>query len=92
MDRRFEENSARRMLVALQDLTNRQLSDEEIAKLAHGASEQDIVESGLEDTMITSYNQINDIKNEFDIDLRTAAFISAIRKIAVIYNKMGIFP
>lgn len=92
MDRRFEENSARRMLHAIQDLTNRKLSDQEIGLLAHGATEMDIVDSGLEDTMITAYNQINDIKNEFNIDLRTAAFVSAIRKIGVIYSKLGIFP
>lgn len=92
MDRRFEENSARRMLFAIQDMTNRKLSDHEISMLAHGATETDIVDSGLEDTMITAYNQINDIKNEFNIDLRTAAFVSAIRKIGVIYSKLGIFP
>lgn len=92
MDRRFEENSNRRMLQAIQDLTNRKISEDEMYMLAKGADEQDIVDSGLEDTMMTSYNQINDIKNEFDIDLRTAAFVSAIRKVAVIYEKMGIFP
>lgn len=92
MDRRFEENAAKRMLQAIQDLTNQKLSDEDINKIAQGADEKDIVDSGLEDTMITSYNQINDIKNEFGIDLRTAAFVSAIRKIGHIYMKMGIFP
>ncbi len=92
MDRRFEENSAKQLLLSIQDLTDRKLSEDDIKKLAHGATEQDIVDSGLEDTMITAYNQINDIKNELNIDLRTAAFVSAIRKVAVIYNKMGIFP
>ena len=92
MDRRFEENAARRMLAAVQDMTNRKMSEKEIFALSQGADERAIVDSGLEDTMITAYNQINDIKNEFNIDLRTAAFISAIRKVAEIYSKMGIFP
>lgn len=92
MDRRFEENASRRMLAAVQDMTNRKMSEKEIFALSQGADERAIVDSGLEDTMITAYNQINDIKNEFNIDLRTAAFISAIRKVAEIYNKMGIFP
>lgn len=92
MDRRFEEDASRRMLDAMQQMTGRNLSDNEISTLTHGASERDLVDSGLEDTMITAYNQINEIRKEFGIDLRTAAFISAIRKVGMIYEKMGIFP
>jgi glutamate dehydrogenase (NAD(P)+) len=92
MDRRFEEDASRRMLDAMQQMTGRNLSDSEISTLTHGASERDLVDSGLEDTMITAYNEINEIRKEFGIDLRTAAFISAIRKVGTIYEKMGIFP
>lgn len=92
MDRRFEENASRRLLDAMQSMTSRSLADDEIAKLAHGANEYDLVDSGLEDTMITAYNEINELRKFHDTDLRTAAFISAIKKVGMVYERMGIFP
>ena len=59
---------------------------------SEGADEVDLVNSGLEETMVTAYNEINDIAKEKDTDLRTAAFICAIDKVAVAYLEMGIFP
>jgi len=92
MDRRFEENSARRMLDAMQFMTNRDLSDKEIARISQGADENDIVDSGLEDTMISAYNEINEIRKVHGTDLRTAAFISSIKKVGKMYDCLGIFP
>jgi glutamate dehydrogenase (NAD(P)+) len=44
--------------------------------------------------MISAYNQIRDIKRSTKgcTDLRTAAFVNAINKIAVAYMELGIFP
>jgi glutamate dehydrogenase (NAD(P)+) len=43
--------------------------------------------------MIVAYNQIREIKKRSKCpDLRTAAFISAIDKIAQSYMELGIFP
>ena len=55
---------------------------------------EDLVNSGLEETMITAYNNVREImRMEKDkIDMRTAAFIDAIDKVAVSYKEMGIFP
>ncbi len=92
MERRFEENSSRRMLEAIQFMTNRNLSNDEIYRLSQGADERDLVDSGLEDTMMSAYNQINEIRKTHNTDLRTAAFISAINKVGHIYDRMGIFP
>jgi len=62
-------------------------------KLAHGASEYDLVDSGLEETMITAYAELTAIREENNLtDLRTASFISAINKIGIMYEQMGIFP
>jgi len=58
----------------------------------HGASEEDLVNSGLQDTMIESYCEIREIAMKHDVDLRTASFINAINKVAVSYLEMGIFP
>lgn len=56
--------------------------------------EEDIVNSGLEETMVTSYNEIREIQSKHNdkIDLRTAGLISAINKIAISYLEQGIFP
>ncbi len=50
--------------------------------------------SGLEETMSVAFQQIRDVqrRNPKVPDLRTAAFISAIDKIAVSYMELGIFP
>ncbi len=62
--------------------------------IMHGADEEDLVNSGLEETMIQAYHQIRETnnKNRKIPDLRTAAFVNAIDKIATSYLALGIFP
>ena len=57
-----------------------------------GASELDLVRSGLEDTMIETYNVISNVWNSNkDIpDLRTAAMMVSIKRIAQSYGSLGI--
>jgi glutamate dehydrogenase (NAD(P)+) len=64
------------------------------ANLTRGSDEEDLVNSGLEETMITAFQEIADIRNRHKQipDLRTAAFVCAIRKIAASYQDLGIFP
>ena len=75
-------------------MTGKSLTTEERNLLIRGADEEDLVNSGLEDSMITAYHEIMDIWKRRDNvkDMRTAAFISAIDKIAMSYFQMGIFP
>ena len=93
MSKRFTESSTAHMVGALERVTGKGLNPREKELLARGPDEVDIVNSGLEDTMITAYHEIRDIwKNKPGTDLRTAAFISAINKIALSYTELGIFP
>jgi glutamate dehydrogenase (NAD(P)+) len=96
MSRRFEERNAERILRAVDELTaesfDDKLLDSLIKRIGFGASEEDLVNSGLEDTMAFAYDEIRIIRKEKDVDMRTAAFISAINKIAKSYADMGIFP
>jgi glutamate dehydrogenase (NAD(P)+) len=93
MEKRFEEKAARQILNAIEHATGSSFSDEEINIFAHGADEIDLVNSGLEETMIKAYHQIREIKQLHEgIDLRTASMISAIDKIAAVYAHRGIFP
>lgn len=94
MQRRFEEQSNRGILKMLTEVTGKEMSETDLAKIAHGASEEDLVNSGLEDAMIEAYHQIREVRLRQGgaMDLRTAAFISAIDKVASSYVELGIFP
>jgi len=96
MSRRFEEQNAERILRAVDELTEEDFDEELMCRLIErigfGASERDLVNSGLEDTMAYAYDEIREIREEKGVDMRTAAFISAIRKIGRSYDQMGIFP
>ena len=94
LQKRHTEMAGRRMIDAVSDKTDAVFTDAEIARVTRGANETDLVYSGLEETMAGAYEQIRDIKVESDgrADLRTAAFVNAIDKIAVCYEDLGIFP
>jgi glutamate dehydrogenase (NAD(P)+) len=94
LERRFEEQAYQRIVEAIEVRTGRRFSESEKAVIAHGAEESDLVHSGLEDTMVNAFHRLRDIRNHHDgkADLRTAAFIDAIDKIAVCYEDLGIFP
>jgi glutamate dehydrogenase (NAD(P)+) len=94
MEKRFEESAYRRILKSVEGMTGKHLGDEEIASVTRGAEEVDLVNSGLEDTMVTAYHRLREIQGKHDkkFDLRTAAFIDAIDKIALCYGDLGIFP
>ncbi len=92
MEKRFEESSYRKILNVIENTSDRTFSQEEMAQLARGADEYDLVDSGLEETMINAYGELNELRKKHDIDLRTAAFLSAVEKVGVIYKQMGIFP
>ena len=94
MGKRFEQTSFENLLRVVEESTGRRLSDAERKGVARGADEIDLVNSGLEESMAIAYNQIREVwKSDSQIpSLRTAAFISAINKIAVCYAELGIFP
>jgi glutamate dehydrogenase (NAD(P)+) len=94
MEKRFEERAYRKLLQAMQTMTGKTMTEDEIRGIASGPSEEDLVVSGLEETMITSYQKIREMRRKHNDkpDLRTAAFIVAIDMIAVTYGEMGIFP
>ncbi len=92
--KRFEEAAFERMLTAVEKATGRLFSEEERRRIARGADEIDLVNSGLEETMISAYHQIRDLvrRDRRIRGLRTAAFLSALTKIATTYMELGIFP
>lgn len=94
MGKRFEQTTNENLLRLVEESTGRKLTDGEIKTVARGADEIDLVNSGLQETMITGYQQIREIwrSNDQIPNLRTAAFINAINKVATCYGELGIFP
>jgi glutamate dehydrogenase (NAD(P)+) len=94
MQKRFEEGAYTRLLQAVETVTSRRFSADEIDRVTQGASEADLVNSGLEETMVSAYHPIREAWKQRGggVDLRTAAMIVAIDKVATSYEQLGIFP
>lgn len=94
MDKRYEETANLNIVNMVEAVTGVTLTSQQRSVIVKGASELELVNSGLEDTMIRSYHEIHKVyKANPNIDtLRTAAFVLAIDKIAVSYQSMGIWP
>jgi glutamate dehydrogenase (NAD(P)+) len=94
MGKRYEQASELRMMRMIEVLTGKTFTEEQLVEAAKGPDELDFVNSGLEDTMVVSYQRLREIwKSHKQIpDLRTAAFYDAIEKVARAYAELGIFP
>ena len=92
MERRFEAASNERILRAVENLTEKRFNGEVFEDVAVGADEKDLVNSGLEETMVNGFHEMREIARIHDTDLRTAAFIASIQKVALAYRERGIFP
>jgi glutamate dehydrogenase (NAD(P)+) len=95
MQKRYEEGAFRRLLSAIEQSTGRRFGEEEARRLTEGPDEEDLVNSGLEESMSNALHQLLAVRERIGPDqanLRTAAFVSAIDKVAQSYHDMGIFP
>jgi glutamate dehydrogenase (NAD(P)+) len=94
MQKRFEEGAFQRLVNAFEVKTGARFSEEERSALTRGAGEEDLVNSGLEETMASAFHQVRETQKRYDgkADLRTAAFITAIDKISLCYEDLGFFP
>ncbi len=94
MQKRYEQAAYTRLLKEVETVTGKRFTAEQVAQVTHGASEEDLVNSGLEETMIGAYHPIREAwKQQRDkVDLRIAAMVVAIDKVALSYQQLGIFP
>jgi glutamate dehydrogenase (NAD(P)+) len=93
MSKRHEMANELSMLRTIEKATGHTFNDAERASLAKGPDEQDLVNSGLEETMISAYQELVDTKERHGVpDLRIAAFLNALNKVARSYMELGIFP
>ncbi|MFZ4627491.1 MAG: Glu/Leu/Phe/Val family dehydrogenase [Blastocatellia bacterium] len=94
LGKRYEAAQERRIVGLIEVATGKKLSEHDWARLSQGPDEVDYVKSGLEETMVYAYHQIRQTwKGRPDVpDLRTAAFLLALEKIARDYLELGVFP
>ena len=94
LEKRFTENMNHHIVDMVENLTGKTISPVERDFIIHGADEVDLVRSGLEETMIMATREIVDVwqKTPAIPDLRTAAYVVAINKVATSYAELGIFP
>ena len=94
MENRYSANSNANLINTLESMTGKSILKEQRDLIVKGASEHELVNSGLEDTMIMSYREIRDtwVGNKDIKTLRTAALVGAIDKIAISYMNLGIWP
>ena len=94
MQKRFEEGAYTRLLDAVEQVSGVPFSEKDKVKFTRGAGEADLVNSGLEETMAIAYRDVWETRKRLDadVDLRTAAMVSAIKKVAVTSAAPSLFP
>ncbi len=94
MAKRFEVGRDHRMLDLIESVSGEPIEPAQRDTLASGPDEVDLVRSGLWNTMADAYEEMKlalDAYPEVN-DLRTAAYIVSINKVANSYEQLGIFP
>ncbi|MCU0386248.1 MAG: Glu/Leu/Phe/Val dehydrogenase [Flavihumibacter sp.] len=94
LEKRFTENQNKNIINQIESLTGKKVAENHKIMIEHGPDEVDLVYSGLEETMITATREIMECwkQNPSIPDMRTAAYVVAINKVATSYNELGIFP
>ena len=92
LQRRAQESQISAIVEGVEQLVGKEFSSEFKLEVVKGASELDLVRSGLEDTMRSTYDVISEVwnRNKQIPDLRTAAMMVAIKRVAQSYSSLGI--
>jgi len=91
LNKRYEEDRGEAIIKAIQSISDKTIPNNLIKQLVHGANEEDIIASGLEDTMRASFQDMLDVKEKCDLDsYRMAAYAVALKKIEKSYLELGI--
>ena len=92
MTQKHEENTSGALIDLLEEKYGRTFTHEERTTITQGADEEDLVISGLENTMVRSFQEIRETSKKYHTTYRVAAYINSISKIANSYIKQGMWP
>jgi glutamate dehydrogenase (NAD(P)+) len=92
LQRRQHERKTQKLVDGIEQMTGMQFPQNLLKEILDGPSEIDLVRSGLEDVMRQGYKEISERwhTNKEIPDLRTAAMMISIEKIATSYESLGI--
>lgn len=82
LNKQWEEASKRKLVEFIEESLEDKIDPIKRKLITEGASEQDLVFSGLEDTMMNACAETVTCSEALNLDLRTAAFHNAIVKIS----------
>ncbi len=90
---RHEELVKRELIEEMERLTQTKVPEDRLPRLIHGPREEELVIAALEQSMTTAYEKMQDFRRSRALpDLRTAAFLLAMERVAESYDQHGIFP
>ena len=94
LEKRLDHARRASLVDAVEGLVDRDFDAVLRRKLTEDTNEEDLVNSGLEETMVSAFREILQIRRRFRTvnDMRTAAYICAIEKIAESYKQLGLWP
>lgn len=95
MQRREEEARHRMLIDEIENATGKSLNKKFKDNYIKGADELTLVRSGLDDTMRGAYSAMRELwherrKDDEEFDLRTAAYMIAIQRVAESYKSLGL--
>ena len=94
LQKHLEEIRNQKLVGSIERLIGKEIPAKDKQFLVRGPEELDLVNSGLEETMVHAYREIREmhLSKAPKESMRTAAFIIAIEKVATAYEQLGIFP
>jgi glutamate dehydrogenase (NAD(P)+) len=93
MAKRVGIQTQRRMIQGIEEMTGQPFPATLRAEVSQGIDELELVNSGLEETMIQAFQLILATMHQHNIeDLRTAAFVCGLQKVVIAYEQLGIWP
>ena len=92
LQRRYDELRGKNLIAAIEALTQKDVPELMNREISRGASELDLVRSGLDDTMRMAFQDLREAMKTYPeiTDYRTAAYAIAITKIARSYYDLGL--
>jgi glutamate dehydrogenase (NAD(P)+) len=92
LERQYDEIRGEYLVSTISELTGKKVDDLTRKKIVSGASEMDLVRSGLDDTMRMAFQDIREVMKKYPgvKDYRTASYILALGKIVQNYEDIGL--
>ena len=92
LEKRRNQIQLNTLIEAIETMTGKSMPEKYKEKFVDGIEEIDLIRSGLDDMMIDGFQNVKEefLKNEKIPDFRTAAYKTAIEKIALSYEFIGL--